>query len=122
PEIPDYKRRHCELYQTAASLFARESTFATDGTCQRPPRCVRMPRLLSCWAIETMPTGPADWMLRMIGMTFLANRSASACCTPRPTLILGPDGLRANLEACCGERVLHSAGATAGMPDIGNRT
>jgi len=69
----------------AAQLFARASRFATDDTCHWPPRAVRMPRSFSRLAMATMPIGPADWMLRMIGSIFAANLSASARRARRPT-------------------------------------
>src|SRR5262245_45061155 len=43
-----------------------------------------MPRSLSRLAIATMPIGPADRMLRIIGSMFAANRSASARRATRP--------------------------------------
>jgi two-component system cell cycle response regulator DivK len=62
--------------QKARDAGCGASTFATDETCQIPPRAVRIPRWFNCSAIATMPTRP--WA-RMLRITLIAKRPASAC-------------------------------------------
>ena len=68
PVFPAYKR---------ALGSGRSIRFLTLETCQRPPRAVRTPRVLSASAIprrSRMPDARSD---PTIGMTFAASRSAS---------------------------------------------
>jgi len=74
--------------QPAAQLFARANRFARDETCHCPPRAVRMPRSLSRLAMATMPIGPADRMLRIMGRRLAAKRSASVR-RARPSRLAG---------------------------------
>src|SRR6185312_12120884 len=74
------------LYQKHFSdqLPVRPITFLTFDTCQRPPRAVRMPRLLRAIATPRKLLMPERRMASMMGRTVAAKRSASAIETVRP--------------------------------------
>ncbi len=74
------------MVDSSIMLTDRAKRLATVETCQRPPRAVRMPRLLRATASAPRVETPVVLIDSMTGRTLAAKRSASKICTSRPSV------------------------------------